>query len=105
MRGRAPVERGPCGLKHIVCLAASIVYDSFVIMDCKPPGSYVHGILQARILDWVAISYSKGIFLIQGSNPSCLLDWQVDSLPLVPPGKPKIKYRTILEFQKTTLSR
>ena len=28
-------------------------------MDCSPPGSYVHGILQARILKWVAISYSR----------------------------------------------
>ena len=28
-------------------------------MDCSPPGSSVHGILQA-ILEWVAISYSKG---------------------------------------------
>ena len=29
-------------------------------MDCKPPGSSVHGILQARILEWVAISLSRG---------------------------------------------
>ena len=29
-------------------------------MDCSPPGSSVHGILQARILEWVAISYSRG---------------------------------------------
>ena len=29
-------------------------------MDCSPPGSSVHGILQARILEWVAISFSKG---------------------------------------------
>ena len=29
-------------------------------MDCSPPGSYVHGIFQARILEWVAISFSKG---------------------------------------------
>ena len=29
-------------------------------MDCSLPGSSVHGILQARILEWVAISYSKG---------------------------------------------
>ena len=28
-------------------------------MDCSPPGSSVHGILQARILEWVAISLSK----------------------------------------------
>ena len=29
-------------------------------MDCSLPGSSVHGILQARVLEWVAISFSKG---------------------------------------------
>ena len=29
-------------------------------MDCSPPGSSVHRILQARVLEWVAISSSKG---------------------------------------------
>ena len=28
-------------------------------MDCSPPGSSVHGIFQARILEWVAISFSN----------------------------------------------
>ena len=28
--------------------------------DCSPPGSSAHGILQARILGWVAISFSRG---------------------------------------------
>ena len=28
-------------------------------MDCSPPGSSVHGIFQARILEWVAIYYSR----------------------------------------------
>ena len=28
--------------------------------DCSPPGSSVHGILQARILEWVAIPFSRG---------------------------------------------
>ena len=31
-------------------------------MDCSPPGSSVHGILQARILEWVAIPFSRGYF-------------------------------------------
>ena len=30
-------------------------------MGCSPPGSSVHGILQARILDWVVIPSSKGL--------------------------------------------
>ena len=29
-------------------------------MDCSPPGSSVHGIFQARVLEWVAISFSRG---------------------------------------------
>ena len=61
-------------------------------MDCSPPGSSVLGICQARVLEWVAISYSgeRGIFLTQESSPRllCLLHWQVDSLPLAPPGMP-----------------
>ena len=44
-------------------------------VDCSPPGSSVHGILQAGILEWVPFS-PPGIFLTQGSNLS-LLPWQV----------------------------
>ena len=29
-------------------------------MDCSPPGSTVHGSFQARLLEWVAISFSRG---------------------------------------------
>ena len=47
-------------------------------MDCSLPGSSVHGILPARILEWVAISSSRGISLTQGSN-LYLLHWQVGS--------------------------
>ena len=57
---------------------------------CSPPGFSVHGILQARILEWVAISCCR-----VSSQPR---DWsyvsylscigQVGSLPLAPPGKP-----------------
>ena len=59
------------------------------LMDCSPPDSSVHGILQARILEWVAISSFRG-----SSQPrdqtriSCLLYWQTGSLPLAPSGKP-----------------
>ena len=43
-----------CVLVTQPCL---IYYD---FMDCSPPGSYVYGIFQARILEWVAISFSRG---------------------------------------------
>ena len=32
-------------------------------MNCSPPGSSVHGILQARILEWVAMPFSRGLNL------------------------------------------
>ena len=38
-------------------------------MDCSLPGSSLHGILQARVLEWVAIFLLQGIFQTQGSNP------------------------------------
>ena len=68
------------------------------LMDCSLPGSSVHGILQARILEWIAISFFKGIFLTQESNPCllCLLHWQTDYLPLAPPGKPHLLYSSAI---------
>ena len=39
-------------------------------MDCSRPDSSVYGILQVRILEWVSISSSRGIFPTQGLNPS-----------------------------------
>ena len=56
-------------------------------MDCTPTGSSVHGISQARMLDWVPIPILQGIFLDQGLNLR-LLHWQVDSLPLSHQGSP-----------------
>ena len=41
-------------------------------MDGSPPGSSVHGILQARVLEWVVISSSQGSSLTQGSHPGLL---------------------------------
>ena len=37
-------------------------------IDCSLPGSPVHGIFQARILEWVAMPSSRGFFPTQGSN-------------------------------------
>ena len=60
-------------------------------MDCSPPGSFVHGISQARILDWVAISFSRGSFQSRDrTHISCLHLLQADSLPLERSGKPII---------------
>ena len=43
-----------CGLVAQLCLT---LCDP---MECSPPGSFLHGILQARIQGWVAISFSRG---------------------------------------------
>ena len=42
-------------------------------VDCSPPGSSVHGIVQARILAWVAVYLLQGISLTQGSSLHLLL--------------------------------
>jgi len=55
-------------------------------VDCSPPSSSVRGILQAKILEWVAISFSRG-----SSNPRIELRspaLQADALTSEPPGKP-----------------
>ena len=44
-----------------VCVCAQLHPALCHIMDSSPPGSSVHGILQARILEWVAISYSRDL--------------------------------------------
>ena len=57
-------------------------------MDCRPSGSFLHGISQARILEWVAIFFSRGSsqFRIEPVSPAL----QVDSLPLSHLGSPHI---------------
>ena len=42
------------------CLAAKSCPTLCDLTDCSPPGSFVHGISQAGILEWVAISFSRG---------------------------------------------
>ena len=52
---------------------------------CSPPGFSVHGILQARILEYVVISFSRGSSQPRDQTQSPAL--QVDSLPSEPSGK------------------
>ena len=44
-------------------------------MDCRPPGSSVHGILQARILEWGAISSSRGSSRIRVRTHISCVSW------------------------------
>ena len=54
----------------VVALSLSCVWLFCAPMDCSPPGSFVHGISWAGILEWVAISFSRGSTWPNGSNPS-----------------------------------
>ena len=50
-------------IKKIMCVHVQLVPTLCNPTDCDLPGSSVHGIFQARILEWVAIFYSRAIFL------------------------------------------
>ena len=63
-------------------------------MDCSPSDFSVHGILQASIPEWIAMPSSRRHSWPKGLRRCLLrlLHWQVCSLSLVPPGKPRIMY-------------
>ena len=46
-------------------------------MDCSPPGSFIHGISQARILEWAAISFSRGSSQPRDRTPISCIDKQI----------------------------
>ena len=71
-------------------------------MDCSPTGSSVHGILQARILKWIAISSSRGSSWPRDqthiSYVSCI--GRLVLSPLVPSGKHKVGGKIIKRAKK-----
>ena len=62
------------------------------LMDCSPPGFSAHGNFPGKNTGVGCHALLQGIFPTQGSNQHLLrlLHWQVNSLPLVPPGKPLV---------------
>ena len=69
----------------VLCLVAQSCRTLCDPIDSSPPGSSVYGILQARILEWVAMSFSRGLFPgIEPRTPAL----QADSLPTELQGKP-----------------
>ena len=78
------------------CSVAKSCLTLWESVDCSLQGSSVHGILQARVLEWVAISTSKGSSHpgIEQESPASP-NWQVHSLPLSHQGSP-IMQHTIL---------
>ena len=91
--GKDPTQRGRA------CLLAQLCLTFRDAMDCSPPGSSVHGILQARMLEWVAISFSRGSS--RPGNQTQSLHWQAGSLPLAPPGKPLPKRLRLIPWGET----
>ena len=63
------VQEGRCVLRLKKKLKAQSCLTLCDPMDCSPLGSSVYGISQARILEWVAISFSRGYF---GLRVSCM---------------------------------
>ena len=67
-------------------------------MDCGPPGSSVHVISQARILEWVAISFSRGSSRLRDSLVSLVSPaLQADSLLLSHQGNIVIKFSSVAQ--------
>ena len=54
---------------YLVHVSGAVLSNSLWPHDCSLPGSSVHGILQASILEWVVIPFSRGS-IQQGLNPS-----------------------------------
>ena len=57
-------------------------------IGCSLPGSSIHGVFQARVLGWVAISFSRGSSKPRDQTPVSHI--AADSLPCEPPGKPLV---------------
>ena len=74
-------------MKVLVAQSCLTLYDP---MDCSLPGSFVHGILEAGILEWVAIPFSRGDIPDPGIDPGSPI-LQADSLPSELPGDLQIK--------------
>ena len=64
-------------------ISQSVMSDSLGPMDCIVPGSSVLRILQARILEWVAILFFRGSLL---PDPGIKTALKADSLPSKPQG-------------------
>ena len=76
-----------CG--YMCVHAHSVVSDSLNPMDCSLPGSLVHGIFQARILDWSGLPFPSPGDLPHPGIELRLLHWQTVSLPLYHLGSPQ----------------
>ena len=83
----------PSSLSALPDLDCSIVSDP---MDCSPPGSSVYETLQASILEWIAISFSRGSFLakdwtwVSPTTGSFCTIWATREAPWIEAISPKL---------------
>ena len=82
------VARSRLGKRKVKVLVAQSCPTLGNPMDCSLPGCSVHGILQARILEWVAMPSSRRSSQLRDQIQISPL--QADSLASEPPGKPKL---------------
>ena len=82
---------------YVLSLVAQSCLTLYDPVDCSLPGFSVHGILQARILEWASILFSRDLpdLGIEPGSPAL----QADSLLSEPPGKPNVCQ--IILFQNT----
>ena len=90
--GDLEVSKEKCASVHLHIEERKLIAQSCLTlcepMDCGPPGSSVHGVLQARILEWVAISFFSGSFPSRDQTWVSQFDswigkihWRKDRLP------------------------
>ena len=98
---RADANLEPCFLvapsHSSVVFSRSVVSDSCDPMDCSPPGSSVHAIFRARMLEWVALSFSRGSsWPREWTRVSCFAGgfFTTES-----PGKPRGSHQSIIPFE------
>ena len=84
-----------CGKVYLLNVHGQLCLILFDLMDCSPPGSSVHGILQAQILEWVAFSSSRGFSPPRDqTGVSCVSCIAGRFFTTEPPGKPRCGEKT-----------
>jgi len=79
-----------------VCACTQLRLSLCNAMNCSPLGSSVHGILQAKILEWVAIPFSRGSYWPRAiTHISCVAG---GFFTTVPPGKPSPHLHTGVQW-------
>ena len=83
----------------VVTVKCSVMSDSLRPHGYNPPGSFVHGIFQARILEWVVISFSRGSSRPRDrTHVSCISHIGGGFFTTAPPGTPLNVYSAVCQL-------